>query len=460
MTDNWQPNFQHVVIIGGGFGGLNAAKTLARRSVRRGENGQDASVQVTLIDRRNFHLFQPLLYQVAMAGLSPGNIAAPLRTVLSRYGNIRVLLGDVIDIDAAEKRVLLGDGEEIPYDMLIVAAGSTDSYFGHDEWKERAPGLKSVEDALDIRSRVLAAYESAEREPDPDQRQALMTFMVVGGGPTGVELAGALCEMARHTLRGEFRHIDPSAVRVLLVEGQERILPPYPPRLSRRAQQSLEEMGATVYTNRLVTAISDDHVTVKRTDVSDSDADDAQLTEDIPCRTVLWAAGVKAAPLGQVLHERTGAELDRSGRIIVNPDLTVPGYPDIFIVGDLAHFEHDGQGPLPGIAPVAIQQGKYAAQVIVQRLSDEPSSPPFHYIDRGNMATIGRARAVAQIGALRFHGLLAWLAWLFIHLMYLVGFENRVLVFIQWMWNYITYSRGVRLITNVPRRTATQEERV
>lgn len=455
MTDNWQPNFQHVVIIGGGFGGLNAAKTLARRSVRRGENGQDASVQVTLIDRRNFHLFQPLLYQVAMAGLSPGNIAAPLRTVLSRYGNIRVLLGDVVDIDATEKRVVLGDGEEIPYDILIVAAGATDSYFGNDEWKDRAPGLKSVEDALDIRSRVLAAYEAAEREPDPEKRRALMTFMVVGGGPTGVELAGALCEMARHTLRGEFRHIDPSTVRVLLVEGLERVLPPYPPKLSRLAQQSLEEMGTTVYTNRLVTDIGDGFVTIKHTDVQGE-----EITEDIPCCTVLWAAGVKAAPLGQVLHQQTGVELDRGGRIIVNEDLTIPGFPDIFVVGDLAHFEHDTEGPLPGVAPVAIQQGKYAAQVIVQRLSDEPSAPPFRYIDRGSMATIGRARAVAKIGTWQFSGLLAWLAWLFIHLMYLVGFENRVLVFIQWTWNYITYNRGVRLITNLPRRTAKQEESV
>lgn len=455
MTDNWQPDFQHVVIIGGGFGGLNAAKLLARRSVRRGENGQDASVQVTLIDRRNFHLFQPLLYQVAMAGLSPGNIAAPLRSVLSPYENIRVLLGDVVDIDADEKRVALGDGEVIPYDMLIVAAGSTDSYFGNEQWKERAPGLKSVEDALEIRSRVLAAYESAEREPDPEQRQALMTFMVVGGGPTGVELAGALCEMARHTLRGEFRHIDPSAVRVILVEGRDRLLPPYPRDLSRSAQQALETMGTTVYTNRLVTDITEDSVTIKRTDVGDE-----EITEEIACRTVLWGAGVKAASLGQVLHERTDAEVDRTGRVIVNGDLTIPGYPDIFVVGDLAHFQHNTEKPLPGVAQVAIQQGKYAAQTIMQRLSDEPLGPPFQYNDRGSMATIGRAKAVAQIGSLHMSGLPAWLAWLFIHLMYLVGFENRVLVFIQWMWNYISYNRGVRLITNVPRKKSMQEERV
>lgn len=456
MTDNWQPDFQHVVIIGGGFGGLNAAKTLARRSVRRAENGQAASVQITLVDRRNFHLFQPLLYQVAMAGLSPGNIAAPLRAVLGRYGNIRVLMGDVVDIDPDEKRVYLDGGESLPYDMLVVAPGSTDTYFGNEHWKARAPGLKSVEDALAIRSQVLRAYEAAEREPDPEQRRAWMTFAVVGAGPTGVELAGALREMARYTLQGEFRHIDPAEVQVLLIEGLDRVLPPYPPELSQRAQKSLEKLGVTICTNRLVTEIGDTYIKVKRTDGADEAGND--LIEEIPCRTVLWAAGVKGSPLGQALHERTGVELDRGGRVVVNPDLTIPGYADIFVVGDLAHYEHNTDGPLPGVAQVAIQQGRYAAKAILQRLNHEPPLSPFQYVDRGKMATIGRAAAVAEIGRLRFGGFWAWLAWLFIHLMYLVGFENRLLVFIQWFWNYLTYKRGVRLITNVPRTQETEEE--
>jgi len=432
MNNDVQPNSYRVVIVGGGFGGLYAAKALG-----------SSAAQVTLIDRRNFHLFQPLLYQVAMAGLSPGNIAAPLRAILRRHENIRVLLGEVADVDAEAKRVQLADGETISYDALIIATGSTDFYFGNDEWQENAPGLKSLENALDIRARVLRAYEEAERELAPDTRQAWMTFVVVGAGPTGVEMAGALSEMAHHTLKGEFRRIDPADARVLLVEGLPRVLPPYPPELSQRARRSLEKLGVIVRTDRMVTDISDTCVTVRK-----SGEDDGER-EEIQCRTVVWAAGVKASPLGQVLHERTGVELDRGGKVMVEPDLSIAGHPDIFVIGDLAHFAHNDADPLPGIAPVAIQQGGHVGKLLKRRARGAAAPEPFSYFDRGKMATIGRAAAVADIGPLHFGGFFAWLAWLFVHLIYLVGFDNRVLVFIQWWWNYLTYKRGVRLITNV-----------
>ena len=423
-NDNVRP---HVVIVGGGFGGLYAAKSLGNQPVR-----------VTLIDRHNFHLFQPLLYQVAMAGLSPGNISAALRSILSRYKNVSVLLGNVTALDATQKWVQLADGAQIAYDALIVATGASHSYFGNSAWATHAPGLKTLEQALDIRRRVLTAYEIAERTSDPVRRRAWLTFAVVGAGPTGVELAGALSEMARYTLPGEFRNIDPTQATVLLIEGADRVLPPYPPDLSAKARQQLERLGVTVRTNALVTNITDEQIEIKSGDQH----------EQIACRTVLWAAGVQASPLGKVIQDATGAELDRSGRVIVQPDLSVAGFPTLFVIGDLAHFKHNTEKPLPGVAPVAMQQGRYVARLIAARLASAKSTPaaPFAYNDKGSMATIGRAAAVAQIGRLHFGGLFAWLAWLFIHLLYLTEFDNRILVLFQWFWNYITYRRGVRLI--------------
>jgi NADH dehydrogenase len=425
--------FPHVIVIGGGFAGLHAAKALARQPVR-----------VTLIDRRNYHLFQPLLYQVAMAGLSPGNIAAPLRGILRNRSSVQVLLAEVRDIEPAGRLVTLADGSSLPYDYLIVAAGSSHTYFGHDEWEPFAPGLKNVEDALEIRRRVLLAFEQAEWENDPVARQAWLTFVVVGGGPTGVELAGALGEMANHTMRGNFRSIDPSTARIVLVEGVDRVLPPFDPVLSRKAEQSLVQLGVTVRTNTTVVAVDEQQVTLRC----------GEHEEILPCRTVVWAAGVKASPLGQVLHERTGATLDRVGRVMVEPDLSIKGYPELFVVGDLAHYAHGLEKPLPGLAPVAMQQGDYVADVIVRRATSGTAGQavaPFHYRDKGTMATIGRAAAVAQIAGLRLSGFIAWLTWLFVHLMYLVGFDNRILVFVQWVWNYFTYRRGVRLIVPQPR---------
>jgi NADH dehydrogenase len=419
----------HVVIVGGGFAGLEAAKALAKLPVR-----------VTLIDRRNYHLFQPLLYQVAMAGLSPGNIAAPLRGILRHKQSVDILLGEVRDIDPARRTVTLADGAELTYDYLIVAPGTSHSYFGHDEWAEDAPGLKSLEDALEIRRRVLLAFEQAERETNLAVRQAWLTFVVVGAGPTGVELAGALGEMAIFTLRGNFRQIDPSSAHVVLVEAGERVLPVYAPELSAKAEAQLRRLGVTVRTKTAVVGVNDHAVTLRS----------GGRDEVLPCRTIVWAAGVQASPLGKIIQERTGATLDRAGRVIVEPDLSVKGFPALFVAGDLAHYAHGLAQPLPGLAPVAIQQGRYLAKVIERRLRGQPAAP-FHYFDKGTMATIGRAAAVAQIGPLRLSGLLAWLSWLFIHLMYLVGFANRVLVLIQWIWSYVTYSRGVRLIVGQAR---------
>ncbi len=413
-----------MVIVGGGFGGLYAALSLGRVPVR-----------VTLLDRRNFHLFQPLLYQVATGALSPANIAAPLRSILRRQRNARVLLAEVTGFDAARRRVLLRDGE-VPYDFLIVAAGASHHYFGHPEWAERAPGLKTVEDATEIRRRILLAFEAAEREPAPARRAAWLTFVVVGGGPTGVELAGALAEIARHTLRHDFRTINPAEARILLVEGTERVLPPYPPVLSRKAAESLAHLGVTVVTGAVVTDIQPDRVTLRHGDAS----------EEIAARTLLWAAGVQASPLGKALQEAAGAELDRAGRVVVGPDLTLPGHPEVFVIGDLAHCRQPDGKPLPGVAPVAMQQGRYVAQAIQARLRGE-TVPPFRYRDRGNMATIGRAAAVADLGWVRLSGLFAWLLWLFIHLLYVVEFENRLLVLLQWSWNYLTWNRSARLIT-------------
>ncbi len=413
-----------VVIIGGGFGGLTAARAL-----------RDPGLRVTLIDRRNFHLFQPLLYQVATGGLSPANIAAPLRSVLSRQRNVRVVLGEVVRVDVAARCVATADGL-FEYDSLIVAPGARHTYFGRDDWERYAPGLKTIEDATEIRRRVLLAFERAELERDAARVREQLTFIVVGAGPTGVELAGALAEIARKTLRDEFRRIDPAAARILLVEMGERVLPSYPPELSQRAAHSLVRLGVQVRTGTMVTDVGEAGVTLR---CKDHD-------EHVPCRVVLWAAGVQASPLGRMLAEQTGAQVDRAGRVMVQPDLTLPGHPEVFVIGDLAVC-HDASGrPLPGVAPVAMQQGAYAARAILARRRGT-SLPPFRYVDRGNMATIGRAAAVADFGWLRFSGFAAWLMWLFVHLFFLIEFQNRILVMFQWAWNYFTWSRSSRLIT-------------
>lgn len=421
------PKQHEVVIIGGGFGGLHAARALA-----------GAPARVTLIDKRNFHLFQPLLYQVATGGLSPANIAAPLRALLKGQRNARVMLGNVDGIDVDAKRIRMG-GVAIDYDTLIVATGVRHNYFGNDHWEKRAPGLKTVEDATEIRRRILTAFERAELEHDPAVEKEWTTFAVVGGGPTGVELAGALAEIAHHTLRDNFREIDPSKAEILLLEGTDRVLQSYPPELSDKAARSLARLGVTVLTGTMVTNIEERAVMVRRED----------KLERIPTRTVLWAAGVQASPLGRVLANSTGATIDRAGRVIVQPNLTVPGYPDILVIGDLAHFAHQGDAPLPGVAPVAMQQGDYAAALIRARIEGrEP--PPFRYRHRGSMATIGRAAAVVDMGRLRFSGFFAWLTWLFVHVLFLVEFENRLLVLSQWAWNYATRNRAARLITQDP----------
>jgi NADH dehydrogenase len=413
-----------VVILGGGFGGLYAAKALRR-----------VPVELTLIDRRNFHLFQPLLYQVATGGLSPGEIASPLRYVLRRSRNTEVLLGEVVDLDIAGRRVILRDGEA-SYDTLIVATGSSHHYFGNDQWEPLAPGLKTIEDATEIRRRILLAFEKAERELDADARAAWLTFVVVGGGPTGVELAGALGEIANDTLRHDFRHINPASSRILLLEGGGRVLPAYPADLSAQAEKSLIRLGVRPMTGAVVTAIDEAGVTVRR----------GAQEERIAARTVVWAAGVAASPLGRMLAQRGGAILDRAGRVIVEPDLTILGHPEILVIGDLANFSHQTGTPLPGVAPVAMQEGRYAAQLVRQRLAGKTVAA-FHYHDKGSLATIGRAAAVADFGRIHMHGMLAWLTWLFVHLLYVVEFDNRLLVLIQWAYSYITRNRGARLIT-------------
>jgi NADH dehydrogenase len=389
---------------------------------------------VTLIDRRNFHLFQPLLYQVATGSLSPANIASPLRSILKRHANTEVLMAQVADIDVAGRRVLFPDGF-VGYDTLVVSTGAGHHYFGNPEWEANAPSLKSVEDATEIRRRILLAFEAAEREPRGDQVRAWLTFVIVGGGPTGVELAGALADLARHTLRHEFRHINPAGARVLLVEGLDRVLPTYPPQLSARAAASLARLGVTVRTGVRVVDLGPEAVTFQV----------GETRERIAARTVLWAAGVQASPLAQVLAQATGAALDRAGRVVVRPDLTLPGQPDIFVIGDMAHFEQEAR-PLPGVAQVAIQQGRYVAKLIARRLRGE-SLPPFRYKDYGNLATIGRAAAVADLGAVKLSGFAAWLIWLFIHLISLIEFQNRLLVLVQWAWNYFTRNRSARLVT-------------
>lgn len=417
------PAMHRVVILGGGFGGLYAAKALKK-----------APVQLTVLDRRNFHLFQPLLYQVATGSLSPGEIASPLRAILSRQRNTQVLLGEAMDLDT-ERRVVLLDSGELPYDSLVVATGSTDSYFGHDDWERIAPGLKSIEEATQIRHKLLYAFEAAEKESDPEIRREWLTFVLVGAGPTGVELAGALGEIAHDTLRHDFRSIRPEEAVILLLEGSPRVLPTYAPDLSAKAEASLRRLGVTPRTNVFVTDVDPEGVTVKT----------ISGQERIAARSVVWSAGVQASPFGRVLERRAGAPLDRAGRVLVNPDCSVPGHPEIFVIGDLGHFVQDGH-PLPGVAQVAMQQGGYVARLIGKRLRGETASP-FRYFDKGSLAVIGRAAAVAQIGRLHISGLLAWLTWLFIHLMYLVEFSNRVLVFVHWGFLYLTFNRGARLIT-------------
>ena len=404
------------MVVGGGFGGLYAARALAGQPVR-----------VTLLDRRNHHLFQPLLYQVATAALNASDIAAPLRSVLRRARNVTVLLAEVQQVDLAARRLTLDRGE-IGYDALILAAGASHSYFGHEDWEVLAPGLKSLEDALEIRRRVLLAYEFAERETDASEQRALLTFVVVGGGPTGVELAGALAEISRQTIARDFRVIDPTKARIILLEGGPRVLASFPEALSRRAQRALERIGAEVRTGAIVTRVTADAVWLGG--------------EQIRTRTVLWAAGVAVSPLGRSL----GITLDRSGRVPVEPDLSIPDHPEVFVIGDLSACRGPSGAPLPGLTPVAIQQGRRAADNVLRRLSGRPTRP-FHYWDRGTMATIGRAAAVAVIGPFQLSGLVAWLAWLLVHIVFLIGFRNRFLVLFEWAWAYVSWQRGARLIT-------------
>ena len=406
----------HVVIIGGGFGGLYAARALRR-----------AQIRLTIVDRRNHHVFQPLLYQVAMAALSPGDIASPIRWILRRQSNAEVILADVRSIDQAHQRLILADGE-ISYDYLIVASGSTHAYFGHDEWRASAPGLKTIEDALDIRRRVLLAFERAEREADPARRAPLLTFVVIGGGPTGVEMAGAIAEISRQSLARDFRHFDPSSARVILLEAGASVLSTFPEPLREAARADLVRLGVDVRTGAAVTNVTDGHVAVG--------------SDTIAAETVIWAAGVAASPLGATL----GVPIDRAGRVLIEPDLTVPGSRSVFVIGDLASLKGADGKPLPGVAQVAIQMGKHAARNVLRGIEQQPYRP-FVYRDLGSMATIGRASAVADFGWLRLDGYPGWLAWLFVHILNLIGFRNRLVVLVQWAWSYFSYQRAIRLIT-------------
>jgi NADH:ubiquinone reductase (H+-translocating) len=405
----------HIVLVGAGFGGLAAARALRR-----------AAVRITILDRSNHHLFQPLLYQVATAALSPADIAAPIRRIFRHQANVTVMLADAIAINVTDKRVALLDGS-VDYDILILATGATHAYFGHDDWAEHAPGLKSLQDALRIRQRVLMAFEVAERETDDSRRRAWMTFVIVGAGPTGVELAGTLAEVTRQTLARDFRHIKTASARVILVEASPRVLGAYTEDLSEAARQQLEKLGVTVWTGVQATGIDVEGIWIGR--------------ERIHAHTVIWAAGVAASPLARTL----GVPLDRDGRVMVEPELTIPGHDDVYVIGDLAHVEHDG-ALVPGVAPAAMQEGWHAAQNIMRTLRNQPRLP-FRYVDKGMLATIGRGAAVAKIGRIKATGYLAWLVWLFVHILFLIGFRNRLLVMIQWAWLYVTFDRGARLIT-------------
>ena len=424
------PASPRVVVLGGGFGGLLTARGLAK-----------AKARVTLIDRRNHHLFQPLLYQVATGGLSPANIAAPLRSLVKGQANTEVLLHEIAGVDVKRKVLFADDGSEIGYDYLVVSTGAGQSYFGNNQWAATAPGLKSLEDATRIRRDVLLAYEEAELEKDPARRKALLTFVVVGAGPTGVELAGTLAEVARRTLAGEFRSIDPASARVVLVEGADRVLPPFAPQLSEYALRALTKLGVEVRLGWKVT-----HIEPGRLELQPVANKDAPV-EKLEAANILWAAGVEASRFGRELATATGAEVDRVGRVKVGADCSVAGHPEIFVIGDLAHFAGADGKPLPGLAPVAMQQGRFVAKLLRRRLAGRDEKTEFSYLDKGSMAVIGRRMAVAQMKSLRFRGGIAWLAWLFIHLMYLAEFQNRVLVLFQWAWNYVTRNRSARLIT-------------
>jgi NADH dehydrogenase len=425
-----------VVIVGAGFGGLNAAQALA-----------SGPVSITVIDRKNHHTFQPLLYQVATAGLSPGEIAAPIRSILSRHKNVEVLMAEVTGFDL-ERRVVHtaaeNEAQEVPYDSLVVAAGASHAYFGHDEWETLAPGLKTIEDALEIRRRVLLAFELAERRASAGELSDPLNFIVVGAGPTGVELAGTLAEICRHSLAHDFRSIDPSRARIHLIEGGPHVLPAYPEDLSRSALEQLKRLGVEVLTSTMVTKVEPGAIYMGKTRME--------------AAVILWAAGVAASPLGKKL----GVPVDRAGRVLVNPDLSLPNHPEVFVIGDLAALNDASGKLLPGVAPVAILEGRYVAKLIrreqeagapsFSRSSREGAGseflrPPFHYYDKGSLATIGRSAAIAQFGRIHISGFIAWLAWLFVHILFLIGFQNRVLVFIQWAWSYFTYERGARLIT-------------
>ncbi|MFA5964234.1 MAG: NAD(P)/FAD-dependent oxidoreductase [Sphingomonas sp.] len=406
----------HVVIVGAGFGGLAATRALAR-----------AAVDVTLIDQRNHHLFQPLLYQVATAGLSPADIAAPIRAILRGQANARVMLDTVIGVDREGRRVILADGPPVAYDRLIIATGARHSYFGRDDWAAHAPGIKTIDDATAVRRKVLIALERAENETDPQRRQALLTFTVIGGGPTGVEMAGAIAELARRSVSRDFRNITPHCSKVLLVEAGARLLATFPTELSDKARREIEELGVTVLAGKPVSAITDRHVDIGGIRV--------------PTHTVIWAAGVAASPAAAWL----GAPADRAGRVVVNPDLTVPGHPEISVIGDTASFTDPAGRTLPGIAPVAKQQGRHVARAIARGRSQ-----PFRYRDYGNLATIGRHRAVIHLGRLRLSGTFAWLLWCTAHIFFLAGFRNRLSVGVHWLWNYLTFERGARLITGDP----------
>ena len=410
------PQEPRVVILGAGFGGLQAASAL-----------DGAPVRLTVVDRRNHHLFQPLLYQVATAALSPAEIAYPIRSILRRQKNADVLLAEAVSIDIARREVVLRDGR-LPYDYLLIAAGARHAYFGHEDWEPQAPGLKSLEDAIEIRRRILFAFERADRETDETRRRTLLTFVVVGGGPTGVELAGAIADISRNVIAGDFRHIDPRQARVVLVEAGPRVLPSYTAKSSGHAESELRRRGVEVRTGAAVTGVDASGVNVG--------------TDRIESATILWAAGVAASPIATFL----GVPLDKSGRVLVEPDLSIPGHPEIFVIGDLALYLHQDGRPLPGLSPVAIQQGRHAAATIRRRIQGQPADP-FHYVDKGTMAVIGRSAAVAEIAGVRLWGFPAWLAWCFVHIFFLIGFRNRFIVMFEWAWAFVSYQRGARLIT-------------